>query len=99
MVGFRTPAGEWVRVVSGNSVFEAASKALEFFASDDWYGPQPRLCFTPCADEKPRCRKGVKKESFSTVMSTARIGSQEISLGAPLTAFAAMAGWLDAFTR
>ena len=42
MVGFRTPAGEWVRVVSGESVFEAASKALAFFASDGWYGPQPR---------------------------------------------------------
>ena len=41
MVGFRTPAGEWVRVVSGESVFEAASCALAFFASDDWYGPQP----------------------------------------------------------
>ena len=42
MVGFRTPAGEWVRVVSGESVFEAASRALAFFASDGWYGPQPR---------------------------------------------------------
>jgi len=37
MVGFRTPAGEWVRVVSGESVFEAASHALAFFASDGWY--------------------------------------------------------------
>jgi len=42
MVGFRTPAGEWVRVASGESMFEAASKALEFFASDGWYGPRPR---------------------------------------------------------
>jgi len=42
IVSFRTSAGEWVRVVSDESVFEAASKALEFFASDGWYGPQPR---------------------------------------------------------
>jgi hypothetical protein len=41
MVGFRTPAGEWVRVVSGESVFDAASHALAFFASDGWYDPRP----------------------------------------------------------
>jgi hypothetical protein len=34
MVGFRTPAGEWVRVVSGESVFDAAGRALAFFVAD-----------------------------------------------------------------
>jgi hypothetical protein len=43
MVGFRTPAGEWLRIVSGESVFDAARPVpLAFFASDDWYGPRPR---------------------------------------------------------
>ena len=42
MAGFRTSAGEWVRVVSGASVFDAASQASAFFVSGGRYGPQPR---------------------------------------------------------
>jgi hypothetical protein len=40
-VQFRTCAGAWVHVTPGASVFHAAARALEYFASDHWHGPRP----------------------------------------------------------
>jgi len=41
-VSFRHHAGEYVNTTMGESLFDVAAKALEFFCASNWKGPRPR---------------------------------------------------------
>ena len=41
-VSFRHHGGEYVNTTMGESLFEVAAKALEFFCAPHWQGPRPQ---------------------------------------------------------